>query len=99
MRTAEPGKGALEVQGPNHHLNGASVTLTRDGRADFIFTSEKECRLSGTWRQGKANQTVIAITLTYGRVPAIGTGAITFFEGSFFPESRSKAVLKLSAAC
>lgn len=77
VRSTERGRGTLKLRGPNVLLDRATVTLTRDGRADIRVSGQKNYRFAGTWRRGKANQALLTITQTYDRSPASAVGSVT----------------------
>lgn len=83
FRATERGKGTLGIKGPNLRLEEASVTLGRDGRAEFLLRGERVHRLSGTWRRGPGHQAVVTIDRAYGRTPATGTGTVTLHGNTF----------------
>ena len=83
VRATERGRGTLALRGPNELLNSASVKLTREGRAEIRVSGQQNYRFAGTWRRGKANQTLLTITQTYDRSPARATGSVTLRNGTF----------------
>ena len=83
VRSTESGRGTLSLRGPNHVLDRAAVTLTRDGRAEIRVSGRQNFRFAGTWRRGKANQALLTIAQTFERSPASATGSVTLRNGTF----------------
>lgn len=83
VQATERGRGSLALRGPNQSLDRASVTLTREGRAEIRVSGRQRYRFGGTWRRGKANQALLTITQAYDRSPASATGSVTLRNGTF----------------